>query len=96
MHFSKRLDCTFCKIRAVTNFEVGKEMKTKKIVGDSTSSQSTRYYFPTWFIWQNTSIIVSTHRCTGIYSMMQIKAMFSDCCEVIPIGYGFNYGGARI
>ena len=48
MHFLKGLHFPYCKIRAVTNFEVGKEMKTKKLVGDSTSSQSTRYYFQTW------------------------------------------------
>ena len=55
MHFLRGLHyCTYCKIRAVTNFEVDREMK--KISGDSASSQSTRYYFQTWFIWQNTNI----------------------------------------
>ena len=30
MHFLRGLNCTYCKIRAVTNFKVDREMKTKK------------------------------------------------------------------
>ena len=55
MHFLRGLHyCTYCKIRAVSNFEVGREMKKNQ--WHSAFSQSTRYYFQTWFIWQNTDI----------------------------------------
>ena len=82
MYFVKGTTCTYCKTRAGTNFEAGREMK-KKVAGIQCRVcwQSTGHYF-----------IFGTFG-TIIFTYIWCKAMFSDCYEIIPIGYGFNYGG---